>query len=196
MLRHPDSLDAGEQAKLTEALARCPHLDAAAAHVAAFAEMMTGRRGERPGAWIAAVDDDDLPDLHSFTTGLKHDHDAVLAGLTLEHSSGAVEGNVNRIILWNLACHGYLCLPCRTGVGHTSVACLRVFRGKDRHWLSLPWQLTSFQAFPARSAGAGAAVCSPWGRGRARPAAGRAAGWRCRQGGIPARHAALRGQVL
>jgi hypothetical protein len=40
---------------------------------------------------------DDLPDLHSFTCGLTHDHDAVLAGLTLEHSSGAAGGNVNRI---------------------------------------------------------------------------------------------------
>lgn len=97
MLRHPDSLDADEQAKLKETLARCPHLDAAAAHVSAFAEMMTGRHGERLDAWIAAVDAGDLPDLHSFTRGLTHDHDAVLAGLTLEHSSGAVEGNVNRI---------------------------------------------------------------------------------------------------
>jgi transposase len=97
MLRHPDSLDAGEQLKLKEARARCPHLDATAAHVAAFAEMMTGRHGERLDAWIAAVDASDLPDLHSFTRGLKHDHDAVLADLTMEHSSGAVEGNVNRI---------------------------------------------------------------------------------------------------
>ena len=97
MLRHPDSLDADEQLKLEEALARCPHLDATKAYVASFAEMMTGRHGERLDAWIAAVDAGDLPDLHSFTTGLKHDHDAVLAGLTLEHSSGAVEGNVNRI---------------------------------------------------------------------------------------------------
>jgi transposase len=45
----------------------------------------------------AAVDASDLPDLHSFTTGIKRDYDAVLAGLTLPHSSGAVEGNVNRI---------------------------------------------------------------------------------------------------
>jgi transposase len=29
--------------------------------------------------------------------GLKHDHDAVLNGLTLPWSSGIVEGNVNRI---------------------------------------------------------------------------------------------------
>jgi hypothetical protein len=32
------------------------------------------------------------------------DYDAVRNGLTLEWSSGAVEGNVNRIILWNLKC--------------------------------------------------------------------------------------------
>ena len=97
MLRHPDSLDAGEQVKLKEVLARCPHLDATAAHVGAFAEMMTGRHGEHLDDWIAAVDADDLPDLRSFTRGLTRDHDAVLAGLTLQHSSGAVEGNVNRI---------------------------------------------------------------------------------------------------
>jgi hypothetical protein len=54
--------------------------------------MMPGRHGKRLDAWIAAVDAEDLPDLHSFATGLKHDHEAVLAGLTLEHSSGAVEG--------------------------------------------------------------------------------------------------------
>jgi transposase len=99
ILRHPDSLDADDQLKLKQALARCPHLDTAAAHVTAFAEMITGRHGERLDTWIAAVDADDMADLHSFTTGLKHDHDAVLAGLTLEHSSGAVEANVNRIKL-------------------------------------------------------------------------------------------------
>ena len=34
--------------------------------------------------------------LHSFATGLKRDWDAVLAGLTTPHNSGAVEGNANR----------------------------------------------------------------------------------------------------
>jgi transposase len=43
------------------------------------------------------VDTDDLPHLRSFTIGICRDHAAVLNGLTLEHSSGAVEGNVNRI---------------------------------------------------------------------------------------------------
>jgi transposase len=97
ILRHPGSLNADEQHKLSQVRASCPHLDATAAHVAAFAEMMTRQHGHRLDAWIAAVDADDLPDLHSFTRGLKDDHDAALAGLTTPHSSGAVEGNVNRI---------------------------------------------------------------------------------------------------
>jgi transposase len=95
--RRPDNLDADEQVKLKNVLAACPHLDALSHHVKGFAEMMTGRHGDRLDIWIAAVDADDLPYLHSFTNGLRRDHAAVLNGLTLPYSSGAVEGNVNRI---------------------------------------------------------------------------------------------------
>jgi transposase len=37
------------------------------------------------------------PALHSLVTGLRRDLAAVTAGITLPWSSGAVEGNVNRI---------------------------------------------------------------------------------------------------
>jgi hypothetical protein len=47
------------------------------------------------------VEAHDLPALHSLVAGLRRDIAAVTAGLTLPWSSGAVEGNVNRIILWN-----------------------------------------------------------------------------------------------
>lgn len=97
MLHHPDDLDDEEQQKLKQVLASCPHLETTSAHVQAFAEMLTGRHGERLDAWMAAVDADDLPQLHRFVRGLKRDYAAVLNGLTLPHSSGAVEGNVNRI---------------------------------------------------------------------------------------------------
>jgi transposase len=97
ILRDPATLDQDEQLKLQDVRAGCPHLDALAGHVTEFAKILTGRHGERLDAWIATVDADDQPDLHSFTTGLKQDHAAVLNGLTLPHSSGAVEGNVNRI---------------------------------------------------------------------------------------------------
>lgn len=62
-----------------------------------FAEMMVHRQGHRLEAWITAVLHDDLPELHSFVTGLRRDQDAVAAGLTLPYSSGPVEGHVNRI---------------------------------------------------------------------------------------------------
>ena len=97
ILREPATLDDSEQAKLHDLRARCPHLDALAGHVTEFAKILTGRHGDRLDAWITAVQADDQPDLHSFTTGLKADHTAVRNGLTLPYSSGAVEGNVNRI---------------------------------------------------------------------------------------------------
>ncbi len=94
---HPGHLTDDETARLSQVKARSPHLSATAGHVTAFAEMMTGRHGERLPAWITAVDLDDLPHLHSFTRGIRRDQAAVLNGLTLAHSSGAVEGNVCRI---------------------------------------------------------------------------------------------------
>jgi transposase len=94
---HPDHLTDEEQAKLGQVKARSPQLNATAGHVSAFAEMMTGRHGEHLPAWITAVEADDLPSLRSFTHGIRRDQPAVTNGLTLAHSSGAVEGNVCRV---------------------------------------------------------------------------------------------------
>ena len=94
---HPDHLTDEETAKLGQVKARSTPLSTTASHVTAFAGMMTGRHGDRLEAWIAAVDLDDLPHLHSFTRGIRRDQPAVTNGLTLDHSSGAVEGNVCRV---------------------------------------------------------------------------------------------------
>ena len=66
--RRPDNLDAGEQLKLKQVRAACPHLDALRGHVEEFAKMLTGRRGERLDAWIAAVRAGDLPHLHTLSS--------------------------------------------------------------------------------------------------------------------------------
>jgi hypothetical protein len=77
---------------------RCPEMDAAARHVAGFARMIKDLYGDENTLtkWIGAVDAD-LPALRSFTTGLRRDLNAVVAGLTLEYNSDAVEGTVNRV---------------------------------------------------------------------------------------------------
>jgi hypothetical protein len=55
---------------------------------------------KRTLAALAAVRTDDLPHLHTFANGLERDHAAVLSGLTLPYSSGAVEGKVAKIKFW------------------------------------------------------------------------------------------------
>jgi hypothetical protein len=90
-------LGTDDQAQLAAVLTCCPELHATAGHVRAFAQMMAQRHGHQLADWMRAVDGDDLPALHSLVVGLRRDLAAVTAGLTMPWSSGAVEGNVNRI---------------------------------------------------------------------------------------------------
>ncbi|MFI9617241.1 transposase [Streptomyces sp. NPDC052023] len=95
--RHPDRLDDDLAHQLKEILTRCPALDRAAEHVRDFAELMNNRQGQHLDQWIDRVHADDLPALHTFVNGLGQDLDAVIAGLSLRYSSGAVEGHNNKI---------------------------------------------------------------------------------------------------
>lgn len=97
IMTDPERLDPDDQARLDDARGRCPHLDALAGHVTGFVKIRTGLHGERLDDWITQVNADDFPALHSFTTGLRNDHAAVVNGLTMTRNSGGVEGNVNRI---------------------------------------------------------------------------------------------------
>ncbi|MET7913970.1 ISL3 family transposase [Streptomyces avermitilis] len=97
LTRHPDRLTDDQAQQLKAILARCPALDRTAHHVRAFAELMNNRQGRHLDQWITSVQADDLPALHTFVTGLGQDLDAVVAGLSLRYSSGAVEGHNNKI---------------------------------------------------------------------------------------------------
>jgi hypothetical protein len=62
LLTRPGRLHADEQAQPQAIRARCPHIAALAAHVTAFAEMMTARTGSHDlEIWLAAVEADDRP---------------------------------------------------------------------------------------------------------------------------------------
>lgn len=97
LLTHPDHLTEADALIAKNAVAGCPHLQRLQQHVREFAKIMTQRRGQELPAWLEAVEADDLPELRSLANGIRRDLDAVVNGLTLEHSSGAVEGNVTRI---------------------------------------------------------------------------------------------------
>jgi transposase len=94
----PENLQDDQAAGLAAVLDRCEHLDRLTGHVRAFARLLTALAGEQLNAWIRAVaDDTGQPQLMSFVRGVLADYDAVRAGLTLQHNSGPVEGNVTRI---------------------------------------------------------------------------------------------------
>jgi transposase len=94
----PGSLTAAETTALAAVTAACPHLARLREHIAGFADIMTSHAGTaRLGDWLAAADASGLPPLQSFAAGIRHDHAAVQAGLTLPYSSGKVEGTVNKI---------------------------------------------------------------------------------------------------
>ncbi|MDV6247201.1 transposase [Rhodococcus opacus] len=107
MTRRPDGLTDDERAQLDILLGRSPALATTRELVRDFAEIMTDRRGGDLAAWMTAAEAGGEPALRCFVRGLRRDLDAVTAGMTLSHSSGAVEGHVNRIILWNLTCQGH-----------------------------------------------------------------------------------------
>ena len=73
--------------------------------------MMRKRAGCDLNAWMRAVHQDSLPELHSFVTGVEQDYDAVLAVLTLPYSSGVVEGQVNRIKMLKRQMYGRASFP-------------------------------------------------------------------------------------
>ncbi|MFF9572902.1 transposase [Streptomyces sp. NPDC014685] len=67
---------------------------------------MQEHRGEDLPAWIAHIDQEALPHLSQFANGLRHDLDAVTAGLSSSWSSGQVEGQVTRVKLLKRAGYG------------------------------------------------------------------------------------------
>jgi transposase len=71
-----------------------------------FAGLLTGRRGQDLDAWMTAVDADDLPALHAFVHGLRTDLPAVVAGLTLPHSNGPIEGANTKVKLLKRQMYG------------------------------------------------------------------------------------------
>jgi transposase len=97
LLTHPDHLSEDDALIVKNATAGCAHLERLQLHVRSFAKIMARRRGGELPAWLEAVEADDLPELRSLAAGMRRDLPAVINGLTLEHSSGAVEGNVTRI---------------------------------------------------------------------------------------------------
>ena len=111
LCRRPDTLTEDEKPRLKAILDRCPELQAASDQVRAFAAMITGLTGENLPRWIDAAPTTGLPGMASLAKGLEQDLDAVTNGLTMNWSSGPVEGRINHIKMIKRQMFGRVGLP-------------------------------------------------------------------------------------
>lgn len=97
IMRPDDKLDDTDRLGLKSACAACPELAALTELAHGFNELVRTRGGARLEEWINQATGSSFPEVRGFAKGLYGDFDAVRAGLTLQWSSGKVEGNVTRI---------------------------------------------------------------------------------------------------
>jgi transposase len=99
VLKSPETLD-GEQAATVARFCEASAEVATASGLAReFAAMLRGRQRERLDHWLEAAGATGIRELTYFANGLRHDYDAVAAGLSLPWSNGPTEGHINRLKL-------------------------------------------------------------------------------------------------
>lgn len=104
--RKQEDLKEEERERLRLLRQASPHVEMTYQLVEEFLRMVRQRTGEQLDGWLAAVQASHLEAFESFVTGVQHDKDAVLAGLTLPWSTGPLEGNVNRLKLLKRSMYG------------------------------------------------------------------------------------------
>ncbi|MFE0460400.1 ISL3 family transposase [Kitasatospora sp. NPDC058965] len=106
IMRDRDRLSADEVEQLDQVRLACPDLARACDLARVFRDLVRNRRGHLLLDWIRQAEQDSPGPIRSFAGFLRQDLDAVTAGLTLEWSSGIVEGHVNRVKTIKRAMYG------------------------------------------------------------------------------------------
>jgi transposase len=97
IMRPRDALTDREEERLQDVKIACPDIARACDLARSFHDLLTHRRGQLLLDWIRQAEQDAPAPVRSFAGFLRQDLDAVTAGLTLEWSSGKVEGHVNKV---------------------------------------------------------------------------------------------------
>lgn len=99
LLGDPKEISADKKATLERMLAVSPEVRTAYLFGQVFLRIVRKRLSKALAPWIAAVIENDIPELSDFAQSLGRDKQAVLAALDLSWSNGQVEGQVNRLKL-------------------------------------------------------------------------------------------------
>jgi transposase len=97
VLRRPERLEADEAAQLAQLQAQQPEVAGAIALAQDFVRLVRERQPDQLEPWLARAAESPHVPLQRFAKGVRDDHDAVKAGITLPWSNGPVEGQINRL---------------------------------------------------------------------------------------------------
>ncbi|WP_369254296.1 hypothetical protein [Streptomyces sp. R35] len=97
IMRPRDGLSREEQDQLDEVRIACPDIATASNLAHVFAGLVRDRRGHLLAGWVREAETNGPGPVRGFAGFLRQDWDAVLADMTLDYSSGVVEGHVNRL---------------------------------------------------------------------------------------------------
>jgi transposase len=97
LLGSKETLTEEQAAFLDRLKEQCPKVELAQSLALEFFGMARRREPTGLESWIERAVASGIEELKSFGAGLRRDWEAVVAGLSLEWSSGPVEGQVNRL---------------------------------------------------------------------------------------------------
>jgi transposase len=106
IMRNRNGLSAEEIEQLDQVRLACPDIARTCDLARVFTGLVRDRRGHLLADWIRQAEHSGLIPVAKFAAFLRQDLDAVTAGLTLEWSSGIVEGHVNRVKTIKRAMYG------------------------------------------------------------------------------------------
>jgi transposase len=106
IMRPRETLTEREKESLLDIRLACPDIARACDLARCFRDLLVNRRGGLLLEWIRQAEQDAPAPVRSFAGFLRQDLDAVTAGLSLEWSSGKVEGHVNKVKMLKRAMYG------------------------------------------------------------------------------------------
>jgi len=97
LVRRPADLDESDSLRIARLCQHTPELQTVYTLVQEFAQMLRQRQSSPFDDWLARAEASGIAELQGFAAGLRRDHAAVFAALSLPFSNGQVEGQVNRL---------------------------------------------------------------------------------------------------
>ena len=105
-LRRAADRTQAEHHALERLLEVCPEAGLAFSLTERFTSLVREGQGDALDAWLEDASTSGLPEFHSFATGLRRDHSALAAAVSLPYRTGQTEGQITKLKLLKRSMYG------------------------------------------------------------------------------------------